>query len=153
MGLRKRYRNAPIYLVGYSMGASSALLYCARYGDEALCDAAVAVAGAFTPAPLYCQHYRQYWQPWLTAQLKLLFYERFSSELPAREAIADATNYMELIARLPHIGPVSRVIESGFADAERHRISVPVLFFASADDPFHNPIESLGIDTTLPSVL
>lgn len=144
---------SPIYLVGYSMGASMVLLYCARYGTQAVCDAVAAVSGSFTPLPLYCPHYRRYWQPWLTAQLKLLFYERFAKELPPKAEVAAATCYVELIDRLPHVGPVSKLCAGGDAFAERHGICRPVLFFASADDPFHHPVEGLGIDESLPWVL
>merc|ERR1712217_1018072 len=104
-----------------------ALLYCARYKAQAICDAAVAVSGSFTPLPLYCSHYRRYWQPWLTAQLKLLFYERFGNELPAKDKVVGASTYLELIDRLPHVGPVSKVCSESDVFVERHGISRPVL--------------------------
>eukprot|EP00929_Paragymnodinium_shiwhaense_P103524 TRINITY_DN67072_c0_g1_i1.p1 TRINITY_DN67072_c0_g1~~TRINITY_DN67072_c0_g1_i1.p1 ORF type:complete len:404 (-),score=24.85 TRINITY_DN67072_c0_g1_i1:587-1798(-) len=153
--LQKECPGSPLHLVGYSMGGSMVLLYCARYGKEARCDAGVAVAGASTPAPLECQHYRRYWQPWLTAQLKVLFYQRFASQLPAREKVASASTYVELLDRLPHIGPTSRLTgpNGAFSYDERHHIDKPLLFFASADDAFHHPVDSLGIDDSLRSVL
>lgn len=150
--VKETCHNAPVYLIGYSMGGVWVALYCAQYGDDAKCDAAVAISGTFTPCPLYSAHYRRYWQPWLTAQLLLLYYEKFGNELPPRETVAGAAHYEELINCLPHVGPVSRVCTKGFANAERDKICRPLLFFASADDPFH-PIDDLGIDPTLPSVL
>lgn len=150
--LRASCPRAPLHLIGYSAGASMALMYCARYGDDALCDAAVAISGSFTPVPLYCPHYRRYWQPWLTAHLKLMFYKRYADELPPREAVAGASNYVQLLDSMPHIGPASRLVEKGLRPDERHNIRRPLLFFASADDPFH-PIDKVGIDPTLPSVL
>merc|ERR1712217_134451 len=151
--IRTKLPTAEVHIVGYSMGASMVLLYCGKYGDESLCTSAVAVSGSFTPSPLHCLHYQRYWQPWLTAQLKLLFYGRFGNELPPKSKVVNASTYIELIYNLPHIGPVSKFCERGSADAVRQGICRPLLFFAAADDAFHYPVESLGIDPSLPFVL
>merc|ERR1712032_1471986 len=66
--------------------------------------------------------------------------------------LADASTYVQLIDRMPHLGPVSKFADSMFRDWDGQRISRPLLFFASADDPFH-PIGDVGIDPDLQHVL
>lgn len=101
---------------------------------------------------MFWPHYRRYWQPWLCIYLKTLFWNRFEEDLPPRAEVAGCSTYVELIDKLPHAGPTSELCRTAYPGEDKRNISKPVLFFASADDPFH-PIDAIGIDTQLPHVL
>merc|ERR1740139_1363398 len=98
-------------------------------------------------------HYRRYWQPFLTQNLKLLYWNRFGDEMAPRKDVVNIITYRQLIDKLPHLGSFERLLKKAFpSEEEKSSISSPLLFFAAADDPFH-PIDATSIDDTLPNVL
>jgi uncharacterized protein len=136
--------NAPIYVVGYSLGGNVLLKYLGEQGAKSIISSAVAVSVPFElnrASDRLTQGFSKLYQHVLLSSLKEKFFEKFSSRPPPVDK-----NNVEVIKTIREYDDVVTAPLHGFIDANDYyaksscrqyltRISVKTLILHARDDP------------------
>lgn len=143
--------GAPLVGVGFSMGAIVLANYCGAAGEANDLACAIGLSGCYDcVANRHFAYGRDYWQPWLTQQLKTNFCTRqpHASLLAACPAVDLPHLLSAKVANVTHFDQAAVVPLNGFADVDAYyaamslahggglaRVSVPLLALHAANDP------------------